>query len=415
MTTIVDISAYEVLDSRGFPTVCSKVSLADGTCAHSMVPSGASTGSQEALELRDDDKLRYMGKGTLSAVANINQDIAVNLIGLDVREQRKLDMLMCQVDGTDNKQKLGANAILAVSMAIAKAAAASQGQELYQYLASLHGNNNYVMPMPMMNILNGGAHADNNIDIQEFMIIPVGAKTFSDRVRWGVEIYYHLKQILKDKQFNTAVGDEGGFAPNLDSDQQTLALLSQAIEQAGFKLGDEVALALDCAASELYTGSKYLLNGENKQFSSKEFIDYLSELRANHPIHSIEDCLDENDPAWSYATTELGKNTQLVGDDLFVTNSSILQQGINNKLANAILIKPNQVGTITQTLECIKLAQDNNYKVVISHRSGETEDSFIADLAVATAAGQIKTGAVCRSDRVAKYNRLLMIEQQLNA
>ena len=416
MTTIIDIHAYEVLDSRGFPTVAAKVSLASGTVGYALVPSGASTGSKEALELRDGDEFRYMGKGTSTAVSNINQDIAVNLIGLDALEQRKLDMLMCQIDGTESKSKLGANAILAVSMAIARAAAISQKQELYQYIANLYGVHDYAMPTPMMNILNGGCHADNNMDIQEFMIQPVGQKSFSEKLRCGVEVYYQLKNILREKNLNTAVGDEGGFAPNLKSNKHALDLMSQAIELAGYRVGEDVSFALDCASTEfLNNDGVYHLSGENKIFSPQEFVGYLENLSSQYPIKSIEDCLGENDKHWQYATKVLGYNTQLVGDDLFVTNSKILTNGIKSGLANAILIKLNQVGTLTETLECIKIAQDANYKVVISHRSGETEDTFISDLAIATSAGQIKTGAACRSDRVAKYNRLLLIEQELEA
>ncbi|WP_257205446.1 phosphopyruvate hydratase, partial [Pseudomonas monteilii] len=380
-------------------------------------PSGASTGSREALELRDGDKSRYMGKGVLKAVANINGPIRDLLLGKDPSDQKALDRAMIELDGTENKAKLGANAILAVSLAAAKAAAQDQDLPLYAHIANLNGTpGEYSMPVPMMNIINGGEHADNNVDIQEFMVQPVGAKTFSDGLRMGTEIFHHLKAVLKARGLNTAVGDEGGFAPNLASNEDALGAIAEAVEKAGYKLGTDVTLALDCAASEFYEDGKYNLSGEGKSFDAEGFADYLKGLTERFPIISIEDGLDESDWAgWKILTDKIGEKVQLVGDDLFVTNTKILKEGIEKGIGNSILIKFNQIGSLTETLEAIQMAKAAGYTAVISHRSGETEDSTIADLAVGTAAGQIKTGSLCRSDRVSKYNQLLRIEEQLGA
>lgn len=417
MANIIDVKAREVLDSRGNPTIEADVLLEGGFFGSACAPSGASTGSREALELRDGDKSRYMGKGVLNAVANVNNAIKAALVGTDALDQRALDNIMLQLDGTDNKAKLGANAILAVSLAAAKAAAQAKGVELYQHIADINGTPGvYSMPVPMMNIINGGEHADNNVDIQEFMVQPVSAPTFAEALRAGTEVFHHLKTVLNEKGLSTSVGDEGGFAPNLDSNADALAAIKTATTNAGYTLGKDVTLALDCAASEFYRDGKYDLKGENKVFSAEEFSDYLADLCNEFPIVSIEDGLDESDwDGWAYQTQKLGKNVQLVGDDLFVTNTEILQEGIDKNIANSILIKFNQIGTLSETLDAIKMAKEANYTVVISHRSGETEDSTIADLAVGTAAGQIKTGSLCRSDRVAKYNRLLRIEEQLGS
>ncbi|WP_027330782.1 phosphopyruvate hydratase [Marinimicrobium agarilyticum] len=416
MSKIVDIKAFEVLDSRGNPTVSAEVILESGAVGSACAPSGASTGSREALELRDGDKSRYLGKGVLKAVENINTTIRDLLLGKDATDQRALDQAMLDADGTENKTNLGANAILAVSLAAAKAAAISKKVPLYQHIAEINGTaGKYSMPVPMMNILNGGEHADNNVDIQEFMIQPVGAKNFSEALRTGAEIFHALKKVLSEKGLSTAVGDEGGFAPNLPSNEEALQVIGQAVANAGYKLGEDVTLALDCAASEFYKDGKYDLSGEGKTFSAEEFSDYLADLSAKYPIISIEDGLDESDwDGWAYLTKKLGDKIQLVGDDLFVTNTKILKEGIDKKIGNSILIKFNQIGSLTETLNAIKMAQDAGYTAVISHRSGETEDTTIADLAVATAAGQIKTGSLCRSDRVSKYNRLLRIEAELN-
>jgi len=416
MTKIVDIKAFEVLDSRGNPTVSAEVILESGAVGSACAPSGASTGSREALELRDGDKSRYLGKGVLKAVGHINDTIKGLLVGKDAADQRALDKIMIDADGTDNKSKFGANAILAVSLAAAKAAAIDKGIPLYQHIAEVNGTaGKYSMPVPMMNILNGGEHADNNVDIQEFMIQPVSAKTFSEALRTGAEIFHALKKVLNEKGLSTAVGDEGGFAPNLPSNEEALQVIGQAVANAGYKLGEDVTLALDCAASEFYKEGKYDLSGEGKVFSAEEFSDYLADLSAKYPIISIEDGLDESDwDGWAYLTQKLGNKIQLVGDDLFVTNTKILKEGIDKKIGNSILIKFNQIGSLSETLDAIKMAQDAGYTAVISHRSGETEDTTIADLAVATAAGQIKTGSLCRSDRVSKYNRLLRIEAELN-
>jgi len=415
MTKIVDIKAFEVLDSRGNPTVNADVILASGVVGSACAPSGASTGSREALELRDGDKSRYLGKGVLKAVNNINTTIKDLLIGMDAADQRALDKAMIDADGTDNKANLGANAILAVSLAAAKAAAADKGLPLYAHIAEINGTpGQYSMPVPMMNILNGGEHADNNVDIQEFMVQPVAAKSFSEALRVGAEIFHSLKKVLVAKGLNTAVGDEGGFAPNLSSNAEALAVIKEATEAAGFTLGSDVTLALDCASSEFYKGGNYDLSGEGKVYSSEGFTDFLAELCDQYPIISIEDGQDESDwDGWKYQTEKLGTKVQLVGDDLFVTNTKILKEGIDKGIANSILIKFNQIGSLSETLDAIKMAKDAGYTAVISHRSGETEDTTIADLAVATAAGQIKTGSLCRSDRVAKYNRLLRIEAEL--
>ena len=415
MAKIVDIKAREVLDSRGNPTVEADVTLEGGFFGTACAPSGASTGTREALELRDGDKSRYLGKGVLKAVANVNDLIKPELIGMDATDQRALDGKMLDLDGTDNKSKLGANAILAVSLAAAKAAATAKGVELYEHIAEINGTaGQYSMPVPMMNIVNGGEHADNNVDIQEFMVQPVGAANFAEALRAGAEIFHALKKVLSAQGLNTAVGDEGGFAPNLASNADALAAIKEAVTNAGYELGKDTTLALDCASSEFYKDGKYDLAGEGKVFSSEEFSDFLAELCDQYPIVSIEDGQDESDwDGWKYQTEKLGEKVQLVGDDLFVTNTKILAEGIEKSIANSILIKFNQIGSLTETLEAIKMAKDAGYTAVISHRSGETEDTTIADLAVGTCAGQIKTGSLCRSDRVAKYNRLLRIEEQL--
>ena len=417
MAKIVDIKGREVLDSRGNPTVEADVLLDNGIIGSACAPSGASTGSREALELRDGDKSRYLGKGVLKAVANINGPIRDLLLGKDPVDQKALDHAMIALDGTENKGSLGANAILAVSLAAAKAAAQDQDLPLYAHIANLNGTPGvYSMPVPMMNIINGGEHADNNVDIQEFMVQPVGAKTFSDALRMGTEIFHHLKAVLKARGLSTAVGDEGGFAPNLASNEDALKVISEAVANAGYTLGTDVTLALDCAASEFYEDGKYNLSGEGQVFNSEGFAEYLKGLTQRYPIISIEDGLDESDwDGWKILTDKIGEKIQLVGDDLFVTNTKILKEGIDKKIANSILIKFNQIGTLTETLEAIQMAKAAGYTAVISHRSGETEDSTIADLAVGTAAGQIKTGSLCRSDRVSKYNQLLRIEEQLGA
>ncbi|EZP62413.1 phosphopyruvate hydratase [Pseudomonas sp. P7] len=415
MAKIVDIKGREVLDSRGNPTVEADVLLDNGIIGSACAPSGASTGSREALELRDGDKSRYLGKGVLKAVANINGPIRDLLLGKDPLDQKALDHAMIKLDGTENKGSLGANAILAVSLAAAKAAAQDQDLPLYAHIANLNGTPGvYSMPVPMMNIINGGEHADNNVDIQEFMVQPVGAKTFSEGLRMGTEIFHHLKAVLKARGLSTAVGDEGGFAPNLASNEDALKVISEAVANAGYKLGTDVTLALDCAASEFYEDGKYNLSGEGQVFNSEGFAEYLKGLTQRYPIISIEDGLDESDwDGWKILTDKIGEKVQLVGDDLFVTNTKILKEGIDKKIANSILIKFNQIGTLTETLEAIQMAKAAGYTAVISHRSGETEDSTIADLAVGTSAGQIKTGSLCRSDRVSKYNQLLRIEEQL--
>ena len=415
MSIIADIRAFEILDSRGNPTVQADVILENGIVGTATAPSGASTGSREALELRDGDKERYLGKGVLTAVNNVNTVIKTLLLGVDAADQFGLDQIMITADGTHNKGVLGANAILAVSLAAAKAAAMYQDIPLYAHIANINGTpNTFSMPVPMMNIINGGEHADNNVDIQEFMIQPVSAKTFSEALQVGAEIFHSLKRVLNKKGLSTAVGDEGGFAPNLSSNADALTVIEEATEAAGYKMGKDVTLALDCAASEFYKNGKYDLSGEGNIYSSEAFTDFLGKLCDQFPILSIEDGLDESDwDGWVYQTKTLGEKVQLVGDDLFVTNTEILSRGIEMGVANSILIKFNQIGTLSETLDAIALAKSAGYSVVISHRSGETEDTTIADLAVATAAGQIKTGSLCRSDRVAKYNRLLRIEAEL--
>ena len=413
MSKIVKIIAREVMDSRGNPTIEADVHLEGGAWGRACAPSGASTGSREALELRDGDKSRYLGKGVLNAVNNVNGAIAEALVGQDALDQGKVDQIMIDLDGTENKDKLGANAILAVSLANAKAAAEQKGVALYEHIADLNGTSGkYSMPVPMMNIINGGEHADNNVDIQEFMVQPVGAANFKEGLRMGAEIFHSLKKVLQGRGLSTAVGDEGGFAPNLASNAEALAVIVEAVENAGYKMGDDVTLALDCAASEFYVDGKYDLKGEGKVFDSAGFADYLADLSQQYPIVSIEDGLDESDwDGWKILTDKIGKDVQLVGDDLFVTNTKILKRGIDEGIGNAILIKFNQIGSLTETLAAIRMAQEANFNVVISHRSGETEDATIADLAVAVSAGQIKTGSLCRSDRVAKYNQLLRIEE----
>jgi enolase len=417
MATIKKIIGREVMDSRGNPTVEADVFLESGAWGRACAPSGASTGSREALELRDQDPARYLGKGVLKAVAAINDKIAPTLLGLDAFEQKKIDQVMIDLDDTENKANLGANAILAVSLANAKAAAMEADIPLYAHIANLNGSaGEYSMPVPMMNILNGGEHADNNVDIQEFMIQPVGAKSFKEALRMGAEIFHNLKKVLSAKGLNTAVGDEGGFAPNLASNEEALTVIVEAVKKTGYEMGKDITLALDCAASEFYKDGQYDLSGEGKAFDSNGFSDYLGELAARYPIVSIEDGLDESDwDGWAYLTEKLGDKVQLVGDDLFVTNTKILKEGIEKGVGNSILIKFNQIGSLTETLEAIAMAKEAGYTAVISHRSGETEDATIADLAVGTAAGQIKTGSLCRSDRVAKYNQLLRIEEQLGS
>jgi len=417
MPKIKYIRAREILDSRGNPTVEADVVLESGAAGSAAAPSGASTGSREALELRDGDKSRYLGKGVLKAVGYANNEISKLLMGHNALDQRNIDKLMIDADGTENKAKFGANAILAVSLAVAKAAAVHQGKHLYAHIAELRGKpGEYSMPVPMMNIINGGAHADNNVDIQEFMIEPVGAPTFAEALRYGTEVFHALKSVLKGKGLNTAVGDEGGFAPNLPSNEAALEVVMEAIGKAGFKAGKDIYLALDCASSEFYKNKQYVLSGDGKSYDSAGFADYLAKLVANYPIISIEDGMDESDwEGWKILTDKLGGKIQLVGDDLFVTNTKILKEGIDKHIANAILIKFNQIGSLTETLDAIDMAKKAGYAAVISHRSGETEDSTIADLAVGTAAGQIKTGSLCRSDRVAKYNQLLRIEEVLGS
>ena len=414
MTQIELIVAREILDSRGNPTVEADVILESGARGRAAVPSGASTGEHEAVELRDGDKSRYLGKGVLQAVDNVNELIAPELEGLDASDQRELDTTMIELDGTPNKSKLGANAILAVSMAASRAVADHLGVELYQYLGGFTVG---LLPTPMMNILNGGAHADSNVDFQEFMVMPVGAPSFGEALRWGVETFHTLKGVLKRKGYNTAVGDEGGFAPSLKSNTEAIDLVLEAITQAGYKPGEQIAIALDPAASEFYDEDKkkYVFKKSDKsEHTSEEMVKFWSEWARQYPIVSLEDGLDENDwEGWKTLTGELGSKIQLVGDDIFVTNIGKLQQGIDSGAANSILIKLNQIGTVSETIDAINLARENGYTAVISHRSGETEDTFIADLAVATGAGQIKTGSASRTDRIAKYNRLLRIEEEL--
>ncbi|WP_263378442.1 phosphopyruvate hydratase [Granulicella paludicola] len=414
MTEIVSIHAREILDSRGNPTVEADVVLGDGVRGRAAVPSGASTGEHEAVELRDGDKKHYLGKGVLNAVDNVESIIAPELIGMDATNQKLIDATMIALDGTDNKGKLGANAILAVSMATARAAAQALHMPLYRYLG---GVNACILPTPMMNILNGGAHADNNVDFQEFMVMPVGAETFSDALRWGTEVFHTLKGVLKKKGYNTAVGDEGGFAPSLKSNVEALEVILEAIELAGYKAGEEIAIALDPASSEFYDkkSGKYVFKKSDKsEKNSEQMASYWESWVRQYPIISIEDGLAEDDwDGWRLLTEKIGKTTQLVGDDLFVTNTKRLQKGIEENVGNSILIKVNQIGSISETLDAIELARRNGYTSIISHRSGETEDTFIADLAVGTGAGQIKTGSASRTDRIAKYNQLLRIEEEL--
>lgn len=414
MPFISDIYAREVLDSRGNPTIEVEVFTDSGAFGRAIVPSGASTGEHEAVELRDNDKKRYMGKGVLTAVHNVNEIIAPELIGFDVTNQNAIDQLMIDLDGTKNKSKLGANAILGVSMAVARAAADYLGLELYQYLG---GFNTKVLPVPMMNIINGGSHADNNVDFQEFMILPVGAKSFKEAIRMGTEVFHHLKSVLKSKGYNTSVGDEGGFAPNLSSNEEALLVIMEAIQKSNYVAGKDIFLAMDVASSEFFNKQtkKYVLAGEGgKEFTSQELSHFYEQLIEKYPIISIEDGLDENDwDGWQYLSELLGKKIQLVGDDLFVTNTEKLANGIEKGIANSILIKVNQIGTLTETFDAIEMAKRAGYTAVVSHRSGETEDTTIADIAVATNAGQIKTGSASRTDRIAKYNQLLRIEDQL--
>jgi enolase len=413
MSTIADVYAREILDSRGNPTLEVEVLLESGVMGRAAVPSGASTGEREALELRDGDAARYLGKGVLTAVNNVNTQIADQIIGMDATDQSGIDLRMIELDGTEFKSNLGANAILGVSIAVAKAAAEALGLPLYRYIGGVNARE---LPLPMMNILNGGAHADNNVDIQEFMIMPVGAPNFSTALRMGAEIFHSLKSVLKKKGYNTSVGDEGGFAPNLSSNEEALQVIMEAIENAGYKPGDDVLLALDVASSELFKeGAYYLENEKTPKKTADQLIDFYEDLVNRYPIISIEDGMAENDwDGWKKITERLGKRIQLVGDDLFVTNAKTLQQGIDKGVANSILIKLNQIGTLTETLDAIETAKSAGYTAVISHRSGETEDTTLADLAVAVNAGQIKTGSLCRTDRVCKYNQLLRIEDELD-
>ena len=411
MSAIVDIVAREILDSRGNPTVECDVLLESGTMGRAAVPSGASTGSREAIELRDGDKSRYLGKGVLKAVEHINTEISEAVLGLDASEQAFLDKTLIDLDGTDNKSRLGANALLAVSMAVARAAAEESGLPLYRYFGGMNGNQ---LPVPMMNVINGGAHANNNLDLQEFMIIPVGAPTFREAVRYGAEVFHALKKIIHDKGMSIAVGDEGGFAPNVTSHEAAIQMILDAIAAAGYTAGEQIAIGLDCAASEFYKDGKYHLSGEGLQLTAEQWIDMLATWVDKYPIISIEDGMHEGDwDGWKLLTERLGKKVQLVGDDLFVTNTKILQEGIDKHIANSILIKINQIGTLTETFAAIEMAKRAGYTAVISHRSGETEDSTIADIAVGLNAGQIKTGSMSRSDRMAKYNQLLRIEEDL--
>lgn len=417
MSEINHIHAREILDSRGNPTIEAEVTLADGARGHACVPSGASTGAREALELRDGDPARYGGKGVGKAVANVNGEIFATLKGMDAGEQQALDRVMLDLDGTENKSRLGANAILAVSLAAARAAAESRQLPLYAHIGALAGGDDvFSLPLPMMNIINGGEHADNNVDIQEFMVQPAGAPDFPEALRWGAEIFHALKAVLKKDGYNTAVGDEGGFAPDLPSNAAALDAITSAIELAGLRPGVDVRLALDCAASEFYREGRYELSGEGRSCDAEEFTEYLAQLCDNYPILSIEDAMDEGDwDGWAKLSARLGDKIQLVGDDLFVTNTAILKRGIDEGIANAILVKFNQIGSLSETLATVAMARRAGYGIVISHRSGETEDSTIADLAVGVAAGQIKTGSLCRTDRVAKYNRLLRIHEELGA
>jgi enolase 1/2/3 len=413
--TITDVRAREILDSRGNPTVEADIILADGSMGRAAVPSGASTGTREAIELRDGDKGRYLGKGVSQAVKHINGEIKQAVVGMKADQQQTIDERMIALDGTENKDRLGANAILAVSMAIAHASAKASGISLFRYLGNYLGNNeSNTMPVPMMNIINGGEHADNSVDIQEFMIIPAGAPSINEAIRYGAEVFHALKKVLNEKGLNTAVGDEGGFAPDLPSNEAAIEIILEAIEKAGYKAGEDIFIGLDAASSEFYKEGKYHLTSENKVFTSAEMVDYLADLVDRYPLISIEDGLDESDwDGWKLLTERLGKKVQLVGDDLFVTNPLIFKEGIDKDIANSILIKVNQIGTLTETFKAIQMAKDAGYTAVVSHRSGETEDTTIADLVVATGAGQIKTGSLSRSDRVAKYNQLIRISEEL--
>jgi len=422
MSKISKIQAREVIDSRGNPTVEAVITLENGITGHAIVPSGASTGAREAIELRDDDKARFMGKGVLKAVENVNTEIAKLITGMDAEDQAGIDNAMIELDGTDNKGRLGANALLAASLATAHAAANDNGLPLYQYLGDKFGNisssgsSQFKLPVPMMNIINGGEHADNSVDMQEFMIVPVGAPSLAEAVRYGTEVFHNLKSVLSKRGMNTSVGDEGGFAPDLSSNEEAIEVILEAIENAGYTPGKDIYLGLDCAASEYYKDGKYVLASEGKSFDAVGMIDYLEDWVNKYPIITIEDALDEADwDGWKLLTERLGDKIQLVGDDLYVTNPNIFREGIDKNIANSILIKFNQIGTLTETLEAIKMAHDSNYTAVVSHRSGETEDTTIADLAVATNAGQIKTGSLSRSDRIAKYNQLIRIEEMLGS
>jgi len=411
MSKIVDIKAREILDSRGNPTLEADVILESGVIGSAMVPSGASTGEREAIELRDGDKNRYLGKGVLNAINNVNTEIRAAIVGMDANDQAAIDNAMIALDGTDNKARLGANAILSVSMAVAHAAAKEAGVPLYKHLNT---SGKFIMPVPMMNIINGGSHADNSVDLQEFMILPVGAPTFREAIRYGAEVFHNLAKVLKAKGLATTVGDEGGFAPNLSSNEEAIEVILEAIEKAGYKAGVDIFLGMDAAASEYYKDGRYVLSAEGRSFDSVEMNDFLAAWVEKYPIISIEDGLDQNDWAgWKDQTEKLGGKIQLVGDDLFVTNPKILAEGIDKGIANSILIKVNQIGTLTETLAAVSMAHAAGYTAVMSHRSGETEDTTIADLAVATGTGQIKTGSLSRSDRVAKYNRLMKIEEEL--
>jgi len=411
MTKIIDVRAREVLDSRGNPTIEADVILASGVIGSAMVPSGASTGEREAIELRDGDKSRYLGKGVLNAVKNVQTELRDAVIGLDADDQSALDEKMIALDGTESKSRLGANALLAISMAAARAAANAKKQPLYR---SLNTSGEFILPVPMMNIINGGSHADNSVDLQEFMILPVGAPNFREAIRYGAEVFHNLAKVLKSKGLATTVGDEGGFAPNLSSNEEAIEVILQAIELAGYKAGEDIYLGLDAAASEYYSDGIYNLASENKKYNSAQMADFFVDWVNRYPIISIEDGFDENDwDGWKLMTEKLGNRIQLVGDDLFVTNPKILQQGISKNIANSILIKVNQIGTLTETFAAVTMAHQANYTAVMSHRSGETEDTTIADLAVATRTGQIKTGSLSRSDRIAKYNRLMKIEEEL--
>lgn len=415
MSKITDLKAREVLDSRGNPTVEVELVLEGTACGRALVPSGASTGQREAIELRDGDARRFLGRGVLRAVANVNGEIRSELLSHIFAEQKELDQFLLKLDNTENKSRLGANAILGVSMAYARATALLKEVPLYRYFAYLSGGKGHTLPVPMMNILNGGAHADNNVDLQEIMIMPVGFDTFSEALRAGAEVFYHLKKVLKSKRLSTAVGDEGGFAPDLKSNKEALALVCEAVTAAGYVLDEQIVLAIDAAATEFYRDGKYILENEiKKEKSVEDMVAFYGALRSEFPVYSLEDGLGENDwDGWKILTERLGSQMQLVGDDLFVTNTKLIKTGIEKKVANAVLIKPNQIGTITETIAAVKTARQAGYTAVISHRSGETEDTTIADLAVGCDAGQIKTGSLCRTDRVAKYNQLIRIEQEL--